>query len=129
MFCVVLLASLWLCNDILVYSRTESEHCDHLRHVLQVLRDAKLYGNIEKCVFAKDKVIFLGYVVSKDGVAVDVSKIESVQNWPAPINISQARSFLGLASFYHRFVKHFSTIAAPMNNLTKKGVRFEWGAA
>ena len=65
-------------DDILVYNHTESEHCDHLRQVLQVLRDAKLYGNLEKCIFAKDKVIFLGYVVSKDGVVVDVSKIKSV---------------------------------------------------
>jgi hypothetical protein len=73
-------------------------------------------------------VIFLGYVVSKDGFAVDVSKIESVQNWNFPINISQVRSFLGLASFYRRFVKDFSIIAAVMNDLTKKGVPFEWGA-
>jgi hypothetical protein len=79
-----------------------------------------LYGNIEKCIFAKDKVIFLGYVVSKDGVAVDVSKIESVQNWHVPINISQVRSFLGLTTFYRRFVKDFSIIAALMNDLTKK---------
>jgi hypothetical protein len=115
-------------DDILVYSRTESKHCDHLRHVLQVLHDAKLYGNIEKCVFAKYKVIFLGYVVSKDGVVVDVSKLESVQNWPALINISQVHSFLGLASFYRCFVKDFIMIAAPKNDLTKKGVLFEWGA-
>jgi hypothetical protein len=64
-----------------------------------------LYGNIGKCIFAKDKVIFLGYVVSKDGVAVDVSKIDSIQNWPVLINISEVRSFLGLAGFYHHFIK------------------------
>jgi hypothetical protein len=71
----------------------------------------------------------LGYVVSKDGVAVDVSKIESLQNWHVPINISKVCSFLGLAGVYHQFVKDFSTIAAPMNDLTKKGVPFAWGTA
>jgi hypothetical protein len=69
-------------DDILIYSRNESEHSDHIR---QVLHDAKLYGNLEKCTFCKDKVIFLGYVVSKPGVAVDTSKIEAIENWPTPM--------------------------------------------
>jgi hypothetical protein len=89
---------------------------------LQVLQDAKLYGNIEKCIFAKDKVIYLDYVVSKDRVAVDVSKIESVQNWPLLVNISQVHSFLGLAGFYHHFVKILVLLLRLMNDLTKKGV-------
>ncbi|KAK1642226.1 hypothetical protein QYE76_060031 [Lolium multiflorum] len=72
-----------------LYDRTESDHIIHIRHVLQVLRDSKLYGNLEKCTFCKDKVIFLGYVVSKHGVEVDVSKIEAIQNWPTPMNVSQ----------------------------------------
>jgi hypothetical protein len=74
-------------------------------------------------------VIFLGCVVSKDGVDVDVSEIEFVQNWPVPIIISQVHSFLGLVGFYRCFVKDFSTIAAPMNDFTKKGVPFVWGAS
>jgi hypothetical protein len=76
-------------DDILIYSCNESDDSDHIRQVLQVLHDSKLYGNLEKCTFCIDKVIFLGYVVSKNGVEVDASKIEAIQNFPTPMNVSQ----------------------------------------
>jgi hypothetical protein len=75
--------------DILTYSHTEPEHIDHICQVLEFLRDAKLFGNLEKCTFCKDRVIFLGYVVSAQGVEVDESKIEAIKNWPTPVNVNQ----------------------------------------
>ena len=114
-------------DDILIYSHNETEHIDHIRQVLHVLRENKLFGNLEKCTFCKDKIIFLGYVVSKHGIEVDDSKIEAIKNWPIPMSVSQVRSFNGLASFYRRFVKDFSTISVPLNDLAKKGVEFVWG--
>ena len=114
-------------DDILIYSRTMEEHVEHLKQVLQVLRSERLYANMEKCTFCTNKVVFLGFVVSAQGVEVDESKVEAIKNWPTPVNVSQVRSFHGLAGFYRRFVKNFSTIAAPLNELTKKGIEFVWG--
>lgn len=114
-------------DDILIYSKNLDDHCIHLRAVLQVLRYENLYANLEKCVFCTDHVIFLGFIVSSKGVHVDEEKVKAIREWPLPKNVSEVRSFHGLASFYRRFVKDFSTLAAPLNEIVKKDVGFKWG--
>ena len=84
-------------DDILIYSRTMEEHVEHIKMVLEVLRTEKLYANLEKCTFCTDKVVFSGFVVSGQGVEVDESKVEAIKNWPTFVNVSQVRSFHGLA--------------------------------
>ncbi|MDN4191041.1 hypothetical protein DDA71_12030, partial [Bifidobacterium longum subsp. longum] len=113
-------------DDILVYSRNRNEHEEHLRVVLQILRERKLYAKFSKCEFWLDRVGFLGHVISGDGVSVDPTKIEAILNWNRPTSVSEVRSFLGLAGYYRRFVEGFSLIAAPLTRLTRKSVKFEW---
>lgn len=113
-------------DDILVYSKTKEEHVEHLRVVLQMLKDKKLYAKLSKCEFWLNKVSFLGHVISGNGISVDPAKVEAVSNWPQPTNVTEVRSFLGLAGYYRRFVEGFSQIASPLTNLTWKLVKFEW---
>ena len=116
-------------DDILIYSKSYELHFHHLRAVFNALRDARLFGNLEKCTFCMDRVSFLGYVVAPKGIEVEETKIEAVKSWPTPETVTQVISFYGLAGFYQRFVQDFSIIAAPLNELTKKGVVFKWGLA
>ncbi|XP_070032341.1 uncharacterized mitochondrial protein AtMg00860-like [Nicotiana tomentosiformis] len=106
------------------YSHSRYENEKHLRVVLVTLKDCQLYAIFSKCEFSLDSVAFLGHVVSSDGIKVDPKKIEVVQSFPIPTSAMEIQSFLGLACYHHRFVEGFSPIAAPLTNLSYKGVSF-----
>jgi hypothetical protein len=113
-------------NNILIFSKNEEEHDEHLRLVLQKLRENQLYAKLCKCEFWLKEVAFLGHIISEGGISVDPSKVESVLNWNTPQNVSDIRSFLGLAGYYSRFIEGFSNIAKPMIELLEIGKTFEW---
>jgi len=113
-------------DDILVYSNSHLEHEQHLRVVLQTLRENQLYTKLDKCEFWIKEVVFLGHVISTEGIIVDPRKVEAVLKWERPTNVIKIQSFLGLARYYRRFIKGFSTIASPLTKLTRKEVRSVW---
>ncbi|WMV33203.1 hypothetical protein MTR67_026588 [Solanum verrucosum] len=119
-------------DDILVYSKSVEEHVDHLRIVSGVLGKQRMYAKFSKCEFWLTSVAFLGHALSKEGVhnwvstTVDPQKIEAVKNWIWPSFVTEVRSFVGLASYYRRFVKNFVSIPTHLTILTKKEVPFEW---
>ncbi|WVZ91572.1 hypothetical protein U9M48_037724 [Paspalum notatum var. saurae] len=116
-------------DDILVYSKTIEEHEEHLRKVLEKLRSHQLYAKFSKCEFWLERISYLGHIIIAEGVTVDPEKVEAVMEWPQPTNVSEVRSFIGLAGFYRRFIGGFAKIAKPMTALQKNGARFEWTEA
>ncbi|GJY69600.1 putative reverse transcriptase domain-containing protein [Tanacetum coccineum] len=114
-------------DDILIYSRDEKEHEEHLKTILELLKKEKLYAKFSKCEFWIHTVKFLRHVIDSSGIRVDPTKIEVVKNWVSPTTPSEIRQFLGLAGYYRRFIEGFSKIAKPMTELTQKDRKFDWG--
>lgn len=114
-FCTVYL------DDILIFSKTAKDHRVHVKQVLERLRLHKLYASPKKCHFMTQEVEFLGIIVNDQGLQVNPAKTAVIKQWPRPQSLSEVRGFLGLASFFRRFIKNFSGIALPLSNLTKKG--------
>ena len=115
-------------GDILIMGETLEDHLENVREVLHRLRAAGLKLNPGKCQFLQRSVQYLGHVVSESGILPDERKVEAVRQFPTPINLKMLRSFLGLASYYRRFIAGFSSVAGPLFALTRKGVLFQWAS-
>ncbi len=113
-------------DDVIVYSSTFEQQLIRLQEVLTRIKDAGLKLNPNKCHFFKKSVSYLGHVVSEEGVATDPEKIRAVKEWPTPKNVSELRSFLGLCSYYRKYIQSFSQIAKPLHVLTEKNRFFQW---
>jgi hypothetical protein len=116
-------------DNILIYSRSEEEHEEHLHLVLQKLREYRLYVKLSKCEYWLKQVAFLGHIISKGGTSVDPSKVQDVLSWNKPTSVGDIQSFLGLAEHYQRFIEGFLKISKPMTELLEKDRKFEWTPA
>ncbi|CAN6225874.1 unnamed protein product [Urochloa humidicola] len=116
-------------DDILIYSKTKEEHAQHIKMVFDLLKEHQFKVRLSKCTFAQTQLKYLGHVITAEGVATDPKKVQDVLNWKSPTSVKELRSFLGLAGYYRRFVKHFGEIAKPLTDLLKKGQLFTWTSA
>lgn len=115
-------------DDMLIFSLSLADHLIHLREVLLVLKLDQLFGAAKKCEFGVDHVLFLGYIVSSQGLKVDPAKVSAIESWPVPRSITEVQSFHGLASFYRCFVPQFSSIMSPIIDCMK-ATQFSWSSA
>jgi hypothetical protein len=116
-------------DDILIYSQNEQEHEEHLRKVLQRLRDCQLYAKLSKCEFWISEVLFLGHIINREGLVVDPKKVTTILDWKAPKDVRGIKSFIGMAGYYRRFIEGLSKITMSMTALLAKKVEFKWTPA
>lgn len=114
-------------DDILIYSENELEHEEHVKKVLQRLRDAGLQVDLKKCEFSVTRTQYLGFIITTEGIEVDPDKVAAVVNWKAPHNVRGIQSFLGFCNFYRRFIRDYGRVAKPLVHLTKTDVPFAFG--
>jgi RNase H-like domain found in reverse transcriptase/Reverse transcriptase (RNA-dependent DNA polymerase)/Integrase zinc binding domain/Chromo (CHRromatin Organisation MOdifier) domain/Integrase core domain len=119
-FCVAYL------DDILIYSDSLEEHIQHVRMILQRLRECGLYVKLEKCDFHVQEISFLGFIISPDGVSMDPKRIATIVEWPVPESVHDVQVFLGFANFYRRFIEKYSRVVLPITSLLRKGQPFVW---
>lgn len=113
-------------DDIVVFSKSADEHLQHLHAVLSKLQAAHLYAKLSKCKFTLTSIKFLGHVVDGQGITPDPDKTRIVQDWPVPRNVSETRSFVGLAQYFRKFIQGFPALIAPLTSLFSKDVVFSW---
>ena len=116
-------------DDILIYSDNLEDHRKHVRAVLQALQEAGLQLDVDKCEFHKTEVLYLGLIISTDGIRMDPAKIKTILEWGTPTNVKDVQSFLGFANFYRRFIQDYSKIVAPLTALTRKDTKFDFSDA
>ncbi len=116
-------------DDILVFSKSPEEHAEHLRLVLQLLREHSLYALRPKCHLNAPELEFLGHVVGADGIGVDPKNTAVVTEWAVPQSVSELRSLLGLTNYFRHFIQAYANLVGPLNNLLRKDVPYEWTSA
>jgi len=115
-------------DDILIFTKTEEGHNEIIQEVLCRLHANDLFLKPEKCFFKQQEIEFLGLIIGPNSVKIDSSKVEEITNWSTPTKVKEVQLFLGLANFYHQFVKDFSKVVTPLHKLTRKDQKWEWDA-
>ena len=115
-------------DDVIVFSSSIEEHLDHLKQIFARLQRVGLRLQPKKCIFGSQEVLYLGHLVSAKGIYPNPAKTKAVMEFPVPTNVKAVRRFLGLASYYRRFVANFAKVASPLHALTRQDIPFQWTA-